>query len=80
MTWREFLNYFNDYLEIEQRNRKQTQMQTTQKTAKKDANAANDPEAEAENEMMTLMEQEKERRLQELPKLRPADQIDITEK
>lgn len=79
LTWREFLSYFNDYQEIEHRNRKQTQMQTAQKTAKKD-DTANDPEAEAEQEMMTLMEQEKERRLQELPKLRPADQIDITEK
>lgn len=80
MTWREFLNYFNDYQEIEQRNKKQTQMQTTQKTSKKDATGATDTEVDAEDEMKTLMEQEKERRLQELPKLRPADQIDITER
>ena len=79
VTWREFLNYFNDYQEIEARNRKQTHVATAQKAVKKD-DGAHDPEAEAENEMMTLMEQEKERRLQELPKLRPADQIDITEK
>lgn len=71
LTWREFLNYFNDYQEIEQRNKKQSQMHTAQKVVKKDDAA--DPEAEAENEMMTLMEQEKERRLQELPRLRPAD-------
>ena len=32
------------------------------------------------NEMKTLMEQEKDRRLEELPKLREADQIDINEK
>jgi hypothetical protein len=25
LTWREFLNYFNDYQEIEQRNKKQSQ-------------------------------------------------------
>ena len=54
-------------------------MQTTQSTIKKDAAGVAD-EADAENEMKTLMEQEKERRLQELPKLRPADQIDITER
>lgn len=29
---------------------------------------------------MGIMEQEKQRRLMELPKLRPADQIDISEK
>ena len=55
-------------------------MQTTQKTSKKDATGATDAEVDAEDEMKTLMEQEKERRLQELPKLRPADQIDITER
>jgi len=47
---------------------------------KKDAAGNEDPEAEAANEIKTLMEQEKERRLQELPKLRPADQIDVSEK
>lgn len=55
-------------------------MQQTQKILKKDTGAAADPEAEAANEIKTLMEQEKERRLEELPKLRPADQIDISEK
>ena len=55
-------------------------MAKAQKTVKKDADGNVDAEAEAANEMMTLMEQEKDRRLQELPKLRPADQIDITEK
>jgi len=55
-------------------------MTQTQKILKKDANGAEDPEAEAANEIKTLMESEKERRLQELPKLRAADQIDISEK
>lgn len=32
-----------------------------------------------EQEFKTLLQTEKERRLQELPKLRPADQIDIKE-
>ena len=30
--------------------------------------------------MKTLMDKEKDRRLKELPRLRPADQIDINEK
>jgi len=38
-------------------------MQQTQKVLKKDTGAATDPEAEAANEIKTLMEQEKERRL-----------------
>ena len=32
-----------------------------------------------EEEFKTLMETEKERRLKELPTIRPADQIDITD-
>ena len=81
LTWREFLNYFNDYQEIEQRNKKQSDMagRKSQSVIKKDG-PAEDPEAEAANQIQTLMEQEKERRLLELPKLRPADQIDISEK
>ena len=55
-------------------------MVQTQKILKKDAHGVEDPEAEAANEIKTLMESEKERRLQELPKLRAADQIDISEK
>lgn len=42
--------------------------------------AGDDEAADGVNEMKTLMEQEKERRLEELPKLRDADQIDISEK
>ena len=46
-------------------------MQTAQKSAvKKDEG---EQEADSADGMKTLMEQEKERRLQELPKLRPAD-------
>jgi len=48
-------------------------MQQAKKATKKDSTGKEDPEAEAANEYKTLMEQEKERRLQELPKLRPAD-------
>lgn len=78
LTWREFLNYFDDYLDIEQRNRKQSQLTQTQKTAATKS-GQDEPENDV-NEIKTLMEQEKERRLEELPKLREADQIDISEK
>ena len=37
-------------------------------------------EEDGNMEISSLMEQEKQRRLKELPKLRPADQIDVTEK
>lgn len=55
ITWREYLNYFNDYQEIEQRNKKQSQMQQTAKILKKDS-GAEDPEAAAANEIKGLME------------------------
>lgn len=40
----------------------------------------NGEEEDEEKNFMSLMEKEKQRRLMELPKLRPADQIDIKEK
>lgn len=78
LTWREFLTYFNDYQDIEARNRKQTQMAKAQRAAA--AKSGQDEPADGAAEMKTLMEQEKERRLEELPKLREADKIDISEK
>ena len=36
-------------------------------------------QADPDEEFKSLMETEKERRLQELPTIRPADQIDISE-
>ena len=77
LTWKEFLSYFEDYKEISHRNKAKTVAQM----AKKDTNASRkrvediDPEAE----LKSLLQQEKERRLKELPNLRPADQIDISE-
>ena len=48
-----------------------------------DAEMENQPAASdnifEEEEFKTLLETEKERRLKELPKLRPADMIDISE-
>ena len=72
ITWAEFLNYFQDYKEIEERNKKTKQFQATresiqQKNADPDAAVVQDQE----EEFKTLLEGEKERRLQELPKLRP---------
>ena len=46
------------------------------KTGQQDPNA---DVIDQEQEFKTLMEAEKERRLQELPKLRPQDMIDISE-
>jgi len=49
----------------------------SKKLEKKDTE---EPEVDQAQEIKSLLEQEKERRLQELPKLRQADQIDISEK
>ena len=79
LTWREFTTYFTDYQDIDLRNKKQSQFTNVQKSssAKKDENGEEFDEA---NEILGIMEQEKQRRLLELPKLRPADQLDINEK
>lgn len=45
------MNYFQDYQDIEVRNRKQSQSTATKKATKKDANGNVDPEEEAKNEM-----------------------------
>ncbi len=71
------MNYFNDYKEIEQRNRKGAPALKQSKL--NDSNDKDQPEEE-QSQMKGLMEQEKERRLKELPVLRPPDQIDISEK
>ena len=77
ITWKEFMSYFNDYKEIEERNSRSKQIQRTrQNIAQKGGNDLLDQS----QELGTLMEQEKTRRLKELPKLRPADQIDISDK
>jgi len=48
-------------------------MTQAKKLDKKDTTGKQDTEADAAQEMKTLLEQEKDRRLQELPKLRQAD-------
>lgn len=80
IAWNEFLEYFNDYKEIEERNKKSAgQDMSDLKKGNQDKNTSVE-EVDPAQELKTLMEQEKERRLQELPKLRPADQIDISER
>ena len=62
ITWREFSSYFEDYKEIEERNKKAKTFQATRDTL----NKTNEPVADAvdqEEEYKTLLEGEKERRL-----------------
>ena len=73
ITWNEFYNYLIDYQEIDERNKKLTK--DTLGTDAKGKPKVYDPE----EEVRTLLETEKQRRLKELPRLRPADQIDISE-
>ena len=77
ITWNEFLSYFEDYRVIEERNRKAKSYAQTRDAMKPKANV--EEVVDQEEELKNLLEQEKERRLQELPKLRPQDMIDITE-
>ena len=64
------MSYFNDYKDIEVRNKK---LSMTESIKKKKAETAEDPEDAERRHMITLMMKEKERRLKELPKLRPHD-------
>lgn len=75
LTWKEFLSYFEDYKEIAHRNKAKTVTQMAKKETSRKKVEDIDPEAE----LKSLLQQEKERRLKELPQLRPADQIDISE-
>jgi hypothetical protein len=75
ISWNEFYSYFIDYKDIEERNKKLTNANNNTKDAKSGKLKVFDPE----EEVRTLLETEKQRRLLELPRLRPADQIDISE-
>lgn len=64
ITWSEFLAYFQDYKEIEERNKKQKTFQATRETLNKAAgNNTTDEVIDEEEEFKTLLEAEKERRL-----------------
>ena len=73
ITWSEFLAYFQDYKEIEERNKKAKTFQATRETLNKNLNNTAEEVVDEEEEFKTLLEGEKERRLQDLPKLRPQD-------
>ena len=80
ITWREFMTYFDDYRDVDDRNQKVKQIGEARKNMQK----MKQPGTEMENkdpveELKTLMEVEKERRLLDLPQIRPADMIDCTE-
>jgi site-specific recombinase XerD len=77
ISWNEFYSYFIDYREIEDRNRNVTQGRG--QNVLKDVKSGKLPAFDPEEEVRTLLETEKQRRLLELPRLRPADQIDISE-
>jgi hypothetical protein len=73
ITWREFMTYFNDYREIEERNKKAKEIQKTRQKMQKEREGGAASDEESADQISSLMEKEKQRRLQELPKLRPAD-------
>ena len=73
ITWREFMTYFNDYREIEERNKKAKEIQKTRQKMQKEREGGAASDEESADQITSLMEKEKQRRLQELPKLRPAD-------
>ncbi len=78
MTWREFISYFDDYQDNDTRNRKANASVQARDHLKKRRESPQ-KEIDPQEEMKTLLQQELERRLKELPRMRPADQIDITE-
>jgi hypothetical protein len=80
ITWREFLTYFEDYREADERNKKAKQLGDARKNIQKSKVPGEDAGVtDPLDELKSLMEQEKNRRLKELPKIRPADMIDISE-
>ena len=80
ITWNEFMKYFTDYRDAEERNKKSKDLQRAREAMQRERNQAGKEEEEDGKDLRTLMELEKERRLKDMPKLRPADQIDISEK
>ena len=65
ITWREFLSYFNDYREIEERNKKGSAQSEDLKSKRSDNVGAqqDDVEEDQAKQFSTLMEKEMERRL-----------------
>lgn len=71
LTWREFMTYLTDYQEVEDRNKKAKEIQRTR--SKLQAERGAEGSEDEGDKLASLMDKEKQRRLQELPKLRPAD-------
>jgi len=71
---KEFLGYFYDFKEVQDRNRRGTTMEELkaqrERLFKKDLLGGED---DKDQQFKTLLEQEKERRLALIPRLRPAD-------
>ncbi len=71
ITWREFMSYFDEYQPSEERNKQQKAISEARKSVKTDREKA--------EELRQTIEEEKERRVNELPRFRPEDQIDAEE-
>lgn len=69
ITWKEFISYFEDYRESDERNTKEVKKQKKEKVV----------EVDPEEELKMLLQKEKEKRFRALPRVRPADVIDISE-
>lgn len=60
LTWREFMTYFNDFREMEDRNKKAKEIQKTREKIQKERKGADGENSEDEGEKFTnLMEKEK---------------------
>lgn len=62
ITWREFLTYFEDYQEIEERNKKSSSIAETRAKLKEQeggASSAQNADLNPDDEMKSLLEQEK---------------------
>lgn len=74
------MTYFDDYRDVEDRNLKAKQIGAARKNIQKMKQPGTEVEVkDPVEELKSLMEQEKERRLKDLPMIRPADMIDISE-
>jgi len=72
LSWKEFETYFFDYKEIEERNPKGSTAEQLKKR-RQELFRTDNLFLSKEEEFKSLLQKETERRLKELPKLRPAD-------
>ena len=62
ITWKEFMTYFNDYRDIDDRNKKAKEIQKTRMQLQKERKGEEGSEDEGDK-ITSLMEKEKQRRL-----------------